>query len=179
MSATKPPVPPGSTSIAGNTGTTGSPRTSAAPAGIEALADSLSACADALHDRTMRAIRQRQPGAAADSVAQDRAHGITQEAAQALFDQEVMLRQCANSLYVQAAALTAAGFDQVRQDLMDVTAVARDRLRHVVKVQALASLAAGLVALAQAIVAGKPEQWPGAIRDVRGRLASLHDSGKA
>lgn len=154
------------------------PATQHGAAAIEALADSLSGCADALHERIMRAIRQRPAGDAA-GASPDLADGITQDAAQALFDQEVLLRQSANALYVQAAALAIAGLDSVRQDLMDVTAAARDTLRRVAKVQALVALAAGLVGLAGAIAAGKPGQWPGAIRDVRDQLKRLHNDGQA
>lgn len=167
MRATQPPVPPDPSTMP------------PAPAGIEALADSLSACADALHERIMRALRQRQPGAATGSAEPELAHGITQEAAQALFDQEVLLRQSANGLYVQAAVLATAGLGNVRQELMDVTAMARDQLRHVATMQALAALAADLVTLAGAIAAGKPEHWPAAVQAVRGRFKTLHDNGKA
>lgn len=154
------------------------PATQHAAAAIEAVADSLSGCADELHERIMRAIRQRPSGDAA-GTGDDLAGGITQDAAQALFDQEVLLRQSANSLYVQAAALAVAGLDSVRQDLMEVTAAARDTLRRVAKVQALVGLAAGLVGLASAIAAGKPGQWPGAIRAVRDQLKGLHNDGQA
>lgn len=155
----------------------------ATPAGAEAdvaaLADSLSACADSLHERIMHAIRQRQPGNASTSPAGDLAHGITQDTAQALFDHEVLLRQSANTLYVQAAVLASAGLDSVRQELMDVTASARDTLRHVAKVQALVALAADLVALAGALAGGKPGQWPAAIRQVRDRVTAVRHSGQA
>ncbi|WP_195763859.1 hypothetical protein [Pseudoduganella rivuli] len=161
MNATKPPIPP------------------ATPADIEALADNLSRCADALHERIMRAIRQRQPDPAAGTPPQDLAHGITQQDAQALFDQEVLLRQSANHLYVQAAVLAAAGQEAVRQELMEITATARDELRRVARLQALAGLTAGLVTLAGALAAGKPAQWPAAVRDVRDRFKALHDPGQA
>jgi hypothetical protein len=155
----------------------------ATPAGVEAnvaaLADSLSSCADALHERIMHAIRQRQPGNATASPAGDLADGITQDSAQALFDHEVLLRQSANTLYVQAAVLATSDLDSVRQELTDVTASARDTLRHVAKVQALAALTADLVALAGALAAGKPARWPAAIRQVRDRVTALRQSGKA
>ena len=167
-----PAAPANAAAPAGAVGT-------APPGGIEALADSLSACADALHERTMRAIRQRAHGRDASADAQDLAHGITQEAAQALFDEEVQLRQYANRLYVQAAVLATEGLDSVRQELMDVTAMARERLRRVAKVQALAALAADLVALGAAIAAGKPAQWPAALKQVRDGFAAVHDEGKA
>jgi hypothetical protein len=182
MSAT-----PDSRAMSAMAATAGTANTSAAPSagatppptGVEALADSLSICADELHERIMRAIRQRPPAGSAGRAAQDLAHGITQEDAQSLFDQEVLLRQSANRLYVEAAILATAGLDAVRHDLMDVTAMARDRLRHVAKVQGLVALTADLITLTGALTAGNAAQWPSAIRDVRTRLQSLHDSGKS
>lgn len=147
--------------------------------GIAALADSLSACADTLHERIMQAIRQRPPADTGQDPAPDLARGMTQADAQALFDQEVLLRQCANTLYVQAAVLATSGLDSVRAELMEVTASARDTLRHVARVQALVALAADLVALAGALAAGPPAQWPAAIRQVRDRVTALRQPGPA
>ncbi|MBY0240720.1 MAG: hypothetical protein K2X55_15525 [Burkholderiaceae bacterium] len=150
------------------------------------MADSLSACADTLHERIMQAIRQRPPAPPADTgqdpapdAAPELARGMTQADAQALFDQEVLLRQCANTLYVQAAVLATSGLDSVRAELMEVTASARDTLRHVARVQALVALAADLVALAGALAAGPPAQWPAAIRQVRDRVTALRQPGPA
>ncbi len=191
MKSTKTPPPPTTpapaapANAAAPSGTAGVGGT-APPGGIEALADSLSACADALHERTMRAIRQRAHGHGASASghepahepAHDLAHGITQDAAQALLDDEVRLRQYANRLYVQAAVLATEGLDSVCQELMDVTAMARERLRRVAKVQALAALAADLVALGAAVATGKPAQWPAALKQVRDGFAAVHDEGK-
>jgi len=173
MCATKSPIPPDTTSVPAP------PAPAGIEAGVAALADSLSACADTLHERIMHAIRQRQPDQAAAATTGDLAQGITQEAAQALFDQEVLLRQAANTLYVQAAVLASAGLDSVRQELKEVTASARETLRHVAKVQALVALAADLVTLAGALAAGKPAKWPAAIRQVRDRVTALRHNGKA
>ena len=62
---------------------------------LETLADSLSASADALHARLMRAIRQKMPGTSEPA--------ISRAAAQALFANEVTLRQHALGLYLEAA----------------------------------------------------------------------------
>lgn len=140
-----------------------------AAADIETLADSISACADALHARIMKAIRAHPPGGAPEGA------GITHGAAQALFDQEVELRQHANRLYVQAARLAAAGLGTARQDLLDLAAVARRRIRQADLVKDLAGVAAGVLGLAAAIAAGKPEKLPAAIRDLRGHFARFKE----
>lgn len=164
----KPPAPQAHAAAAAP------PAPTAPPGGIEALANNLSAMADALHERIMRAVRQHGHGKIPPG--DDLEHGITQKAAQELFEQEVLLRQCANRLYVQSAILAAANVDTVRHDLLVVTAVAQEQLRHVAKVQALVALTADLVTLAGTLAAGKPDQWPGAVREVRARLNALHDA---
>lgn len=174
----QPPAPAMQAMPAGSGADSGAGSGGGAEAGIEAVADSLSASADILHERIMHAIGQRQSGPATAGSADQLAHGITQEAAQALFDQEVLLRQSANHLYVQAAVLASAGLDSVRQELMDVTATARDTLRHVAKVQTLVALTADLVTLAGAIAAGQPAKWPAAIRQVREHVNTLRNSGQ-
>jgi hypothetical protein len=104
---------------------------------------------------------------------------VTQDAVQALFEQEVALRQSANHLYVDAATLAAAGLGDARQALMDVTAAARDQLKRAARLQDLAALAAGLAALGGAIAAGKPSQLPAAVKNVRNSIAALHGAKQA
>ncbi|SFU80557.1 hypothetical protein [Pseudoduganella namucuonensis] len=135
---------------------------------IATLADSISACADELHARIMKAIREHPPGGAPGP-------GLGHDAAQALFDQEVELRQHANGLYVQAARLAAAGLGTARQDLLDLAAVARRRIRHAALAQDLAGVAAGVLGLAAAIAAGKPEKLPAAVRDLRDHFARVKE----
>ncbi|NYE61029.1 hypothetical protein FHW58_002181 [Duganella sp. 1224] len=117
---------------------------------IEALADHLSASADALHRRLMRALRQP----AADGALP----GITQATAQALFDDEVALRQRANSLYLQAALLAAAGLGPQQQQLLDLTARAQDKIDRIDRLKDLVDLAAELLTLGAAVATGKPDQ---------------------
>ena len=80
---------------------------------IEALADNLSASANALHAQLMRAVRSQAPGTGLP--------GISQAAAQALFETEVTLRQRANGLYLDATRLAAAGLGDAGHQLLEVT----------------------------------------------------------
>src|SRR5471032_435267 len=100
---------------------------------LEALADSLSACADELHARLMRAIRRILPTAptaplhpagnpAGPAPTAGIDQGISQGAAQALFENEVALRQRANGLYLDAAMLAAAGLGGMQHRLVDLSA---------------------------------------------------------
>lgn len=117
---------------------------------IELLADHLSANADALHRRLMRAIRQP----AADGALP----GISQGVAQALFENEVALRQRANGLYLEAAVLAASGLGPQQQQLLDLTARAQEKIDKINRLKDLVDLAGELLSLGAAVAAGKPEQ---------------------
>jgi hypothetical protein len=138
-------------------------------ADIEALADSFSASADALHRRIMRAIRQNDtaPGQA-----------ITREQAQALFDQEVALRQQAHALYADAVRYATAGLGGQARELLDLAARARERIRRIERAKDLAGVAAALLAAAAAIAALKPEHLGPALEDLKANLEALQDEDK-
>lgn len=139
------------------------------PHELETLADSLSACADELHARLMRALRRQQP-------MQD---GLSQDAAQALFENEVALRQQANSLYVDAAATTLRGLGATRQELLDLAAQARLAIRRVDMMKDLAGLSADLLAVAAAVVAMRPDHLATPLQNLRSHLAALHKDRSA
>lgn len=144
--------------------------TASLPADIEALADSLSASADELHRRIMRAIR-RNPDTAGQA--------ISQAEAQALFDQEVALRQSAHSLYADAAGFASAGLGVPSRELLDLTARARDRIRRIDRLKELAGIAATLLGAAAAIVAQRPESLVPALEKLKAHLAALDDGSAA
>ncbi|KQV84908.1 hypothetical protein ASD15_07105 [Massilia sp. Root351] len=145
-------------------------------ADVEALADALSACADALHRRIMKAIRDKPPGGAAPaSVSLEQ--GISQGAAQALFDNEVALRQRANRLYVDAAVLAAAGLGEPQRVLLDLVAVAQRRIRHASRLKDVIGITADMLGLAAAIAAGKPEHVPAVADSIKEHYAQLKESG--
>jgi hypothetical protein len=138
-------------------------------ADIEALADNLSACADALHTRLMRAIRQQAPGSSEPK--------ITQAAAQALFDNEVTLRQRANSLYLDAAVLAASGLGGHQQRLLDLTARAQEKIRKLDRLKDLIDLSAELLSLGAAVATGKPDQILSPLEKLKHHLDILHTPG--
>lgn len=176
----------------------------ATAADFETLADSLSACADELHLRIMRAIRRNPPGgpvreplrdgtapaalgglaapdtgsgsgAPAASANGNLDQGISHGAAQALFENEVALRQRANSLYVDAAVLAAAGLGAPQRVLLDLVAVARRRIRHANMLKDIIGITADMLGLAAAIAAGKPEHLPGVVESIKERYAQLRE----
>jgi len=151
------------------------PNPAASPLDLEALADSLSACADILHARLMRAIHQRPPAAPAPAAAAAGSidHGLSQGTAQALFENEVALRQRANGLYLDAAELAGRGLGGQQQVLLDLAAQAQDQIRRVNRIKDMASLLADLLALGAAVAAGKPEHLGPPVEKLRRHLADL------
>ena len=147
------------------------PSTPASQVDIEALADSLSACADTLHTRLMRASRsQPRAGAVANGTID---HVWSQGAAQALFETEVSLRQRANGLYLDAAGLAGSGLDGRQHQLLDLTAQAQDKIRKINRLRDMIDLMADLLSLAAALAAGKPEHLGPAVEKMRRHLADL------
>lgn len=135
---------------------------------IEAIADSLSASADALHARLMQLLRERdtdsgQPGAPL----------ISQAAIQALFDNETALRQRAGSLYLEAAVLATTGLGGAEQQLLQVVARARRTIDKVDKVKELIELTGELLALGAALASGKPERLATPFEKVKHHLEAL------
>ncbi len=127
---------------------------------IEALADSLSASADALHNRLMSAIRQKPPG-------------VTQTVAQALFENEVALRQRANTLYLEAAVLAASGLGGAERQLLDVTARAQEKIRKIQHIKDLIQLTGELLSLAAAIATGKPDRLASPFETIKHHLEAM------
>ncbi|MET0320212.1 MAG: hypothetical protein ABW069_05780 [Duganella sp.] len=133
---------------------------------IEALADSLSANADALHARLLRALRQRTPDAGEPL--------ITQAAAQALFENEVMLRQRANGLYLDAAKLAATGLGGLQQQLLAITAQAEQKIARIERIKDLIALTGELLTLAAAVASGAPERLIAPYEKIKDHLQELN-----
>jgi hypothetical protein len=112
---------------------------------IEALADQLSACADALHARLMKSINSGNGGPA-----------IEHSVARALLDDEALLRLRADSLYADGAALAVKGLASSQQHVMQLTADAADKIRKIQKIGDLSSLVAAMLSMAGAVAAGQP-----------------------
>ncbi|RFP15886.1 MULTISPECIES: hypothetical protein [unclassified Duganella] len=134
------------------------------PHDIEALGDSLSASADALHAQLMRALRKRAPGSAPV---------MTQGTAQALFENEVLLRQRANSLYLDSAKLAASGLGGAQQQLLEQTRRAQDTVARIDKVKDLVDLSAELLSLGAAVASGKPERIVTPLEKLKHHLDAL------
>ncbi|MET0266568.1 MAG: hypothetical protein ABW202_13200 [Duganella sp.] len=135
---------------------------------IEAIADGLSASADALHTRLVRLLRQRD-----DERGQPGAPLISQAAMQALFDNEIALRQRAGSLHLEAAVVATTGLGGAQQQLLDVVARARRTIDKVDRVKELIELTGELLALGAALASGKPERLATPYEKVKHHLEAL------
>lgn len=114
---------------------------------IVELADHLSACADQLHERVMQEIRGYGGAPVPEKV---------QASARALFDDEVLLRQRANGLYADAAALVVKGLGKPQAQLVKLTQDAAEKIRKIGVIGEAAGLVGGLLALAGAAATGQP-----------------------
>jgi citrate synthase len=125
---------------------------------IVELADHLSACADQLHERIMRDIKSYngKPIPAAQ-----------QDAARALLDDEVVLRQRANGLYADAAASIVGTLGKSQQHIIALTADAAEKIRKIAVIGDVTGLVAGLLALAGAASTGQPVAVVAALEKIR------------
>lgn len=144
----------------------------ATQADIETLADSLTACADALHARLLRAMRTKPP-APGDKPPAEPVHGLPREQAQALFDTEVALRQRANALHLDAALLAAAGLAGHQLQLLDLAARARQAVGRIDHWRDIIDIAGQLLTLAAAVAAGKPEHIAAPLEQIKHGLDAL------
>jgi hypothetical protein len=111
------------------------------------LADGLSTIADRLHERILREIRSYD----------DRGVPVpVQDAMRRLLDDEMVLRQRANTLYADAAAFVIQGLDQPQSRLNALTAAAAEKIRRVGVIGEVTGLVGGLLSLAGAVTTGHP-----------------------
>lgn len=113
---------------------------------IVELADQLSACADQLHERIMRDIRVYEDGSVPYRV---------QVAARTLLEDELVLRQRANSLYADAATHVVKSLGKSQQGVVALTSAAAEKIRKIAVIGDATSLVASLLHLAGAAATGQ------------------------
>lgn len=111
---------------------------------VEALADQLSLNADALHKRILKDIKAH-PGPFSEAE---------QEAVRALFQDEQVLRQRANSLYADAAAAVVPALGVPQRQLIALTGAAAEKIRRIGKLGEVTGLVGGLLSLAGNALSG-------------------------
>ena len=138
----------------------------ATPTQIAELADQLSACADQIHERVMRDIR-------ADNDAGQPVPDKVQASARALFEDEVLLRQRANSLYADAATFIIKALGKPQAQLVGLTADAAEKIRRIGVTGEVTGLVAGLVGLAGAAASGQAVPVLVALDKVRKQVKAI------
>ena len=131
---------------------------------IEALADQLSACADALHARVMRDIKAHKGGDFSDAE---------QATARALLDDEVLLRQRANGLYADAATYVVKALGTPQRQVVELTVAAAEKIRTIALVGDVVSLAGGLLTLAGAAATGQAAPIVLALEKIRRQVQAV------
>ena len=113
---------------------------------IEALADQLSACADAIHRRVMKDIHAHNGAPVSD---------IEQTIARGLLEDEILLRQRADGLYADAATLTVKSLGQSQQQIARLTLDAAEKIRTISKIASAVGIVGSLLMLAGAMATGQ------------------------
>ncbi|MFD2365886.1 hypothetical protein [Pseudoduganella sp. GCM10020061] len=132
--------------------------------GAEALADKLSECADAIHERVVNTIKGYE---GRDVPASEQA------ALRMLWDHELVLRQRANGLYAEAAASAVATLGEHREQLTRITGTALDKIKTIRKVGDAVGLVAALAALAGAAALGQPAPIIAALAKLRTQVTAM------
>ena len=126
---------------------------------VEDFADKISECADSIHVRLMKAIKNKE---------------IDQYTAQLIFQDEVTLRQRANSLYIDAVNCIVDGLSQSQKSIMELIDAAKDKIRTIKKIAGFMDFIADLLVLAAAAYAAKPAPILAALEEVRKDLEDLN-----
>jgi hypothetical protein len=119
---------------------------------VEELADSLTLSADAIHKQLMKDIKKGS---------------VDQPQAQLIFQDEVILRQKANGLYIDAANCVIKNLSEPQAELVGVIAAANEKLKKMKDVERFINLVADLLVLASAAYAAKPGPLLSALEEVR------------
>jgi predicted metal-binding transcription factor (methanogenesis marker protein 9) len=125
---------------------------------VEQLADALTQTADASHAWLLQAIGNRT---------------ITPDEARAAFHQETLLRQQANSLYVDAATCIVQGLALPQKEFMGIIRDANKRVARIKKIAVFMDLLADLLALASACCAAKPKPILAALKEIKQDVENL------
>ena len=131
---------------------------------VEALADQLSACADALHARVMDDIKAHKDATFSDAE---------QAALRALLDNELVLRQRANSLYADAATYVVKALGKPQEQVLALTAAAAGKLHTIALISDVTGLVGGLLSLAGAAATGQAAPIVLALEKIRRQLQAV------
>lgn len=124
------------------------------------LADRLTQSANAIHARLMKLIKGKQ---------------IDQGMAQLIFQDEAMLRQRANALYLDAANCVVGELQQTQQSILDLVDAANERITKIKSLTQCLDLIADLLVLAAAAYAAKAGPILAALQEVKKDIHEMAD----
>jgi hypothetical protein len=133
---------------------------------IEALADKLKECADEIHVRIVRQIKENN-GPLTE---------VEQHAARALFDEELLLRQRADGLYADAALYVVKALGEQQKHIIGLTAAAAETIRKIGLIGNVLGLAGSLVQLGGAVMSHQVMLILPALNKVRKQIALVDAS---
>ena len=125
---------------------------------VEELADKITECADSIHARLIQAIKRKE---------------IDQSAAQSIFQDEAILRQRANSLYLDATNCVVEGLAESQEEMLGLIDTAKEKIKTISKIAGLIDLIADLLVLAAAAYAAKPGSILAALKEVKEDVVAL------
>ncbi len=134
------------------------------PADVAQLGDQLTAFADTLHERIMREVRSYKGGPVPVAA---------QEAARKMLDDEQVLRQRANAMYLEAATLVVHSLGQSQQHIVALTADAAEKIKHYVKLVDTAGMVGRVLELSGAALTGNPVVIMRALEDMHHMLDAI------
>lgn len=124
---------------------------------VQQMATELQNAADAIHVRLMAAIQNNE---------------IEQPAAQSLFQDEALLRQRSNSLYIEAIDSVVNGLQDSQTSVMKVITDANTTIQNIEHIKAFIDLVADLLVLAAAVYAAKPGPILSALNEIKNDVAA-------
>jgi hypothetical protein len=124
---------------------------------VQQMATELQNAADAIHVRLMAAIQNNE---------------IEQPAAQSLFQDEALLRQRSNSLYIEAIDSVVNGLQDSQTSVMKVITDANTTIQNIEHIKAFIDLVADLLVLAAAVYAAKPGPILSALNEIKNDAAT-------
>jgi hypothetical protein len=124
---------------------------------VQQMATELQDAADAIHVRLMAAIQNNE---------------IEQPAAQSLFQDESLLRQRSNSLYIEAIDSVVKGLQDNQASVMKVITDANTTIQNIEHIKAFIDLVADLLVLAAAVYAAKPGPIVSALNEIKNDVAA-------
>ncbi|KQC07760.1 MAG: hypothetical protein APR62_06060 [Smithella sp. SDB] len=126
---------------------------------VEDFADIISECADSIHVRLMKAIKNKE---------------IDQYTAQLIFQDEAMLRQRANSLYIDAVNCIVDGLSQSQKSITELIDTAKGKIKTIKKIAGFIDFIADLLVLAAAAYAAKTAPILAALEEIRKDVEALN-----